>query len=83
MQLRVRERIGFPLSPFARAQVIMNGLTNAAKYGPQDESAVVDVVARPTRDGALAIEVLDRGRGLQARPLCHVLLRVMRCEKFH
>lgn len=58
----------FMLDPARVRQLVMNGLTNAAKFGPH-EGATVELNATLAADGALLIEVLDRGRGLQGRTL--------------
>ena len=49
-------------------QVVMNGLTNAAKYCP-DGDTVVALTATITAGGGLLIEVLDSGPGLRGRTL--------------
>ncbi len=47
-------------------QVVMNGLTNGAKYGG---ARVVELNVRETDTGELLFEVLDRGCGLKGRTL--------------
>ena len=56
------------LDPLRLQQVLRNVLANAVKYGQQGVAGVVDVVVLPADEQApemLAIEVRDRGRGVE------------------
>jgi signal transduction histidine kinase len=54
------------IDPTRVRQVVMNGLTNAAKYGG---GTPIELVARLTDSGEILIEVLDSGRGLGGHTL--------------
>ena len=54
------------IDPTRVRQVVMNGLTNAAKYGG---GTPIELVARLTDSGEILIEVLDGGRGLGGHTL--------------
>jgi signal transduction histidine kinase len=60
----------FFVDPTRLRQIVMNGLTNCAKYGSRGDSVTaIELNARMGGAGELIIEALDRGSGLQGRTL--------------
>lgn len=70
LNLDARVPSAVTMDPTRVRQIIMNGLTNCAKYGQRGDSVTtIELNAFMGADGELIIEALDRGHGLRGRTL--------------